>query len=64
MSKSKVPINDSMRVLKRGGFSDRKGLVKINNTIQKESLDERTRISIINTTIIFLIAYEWDELIL
>ena len=54
MSKSKVPADDNIRVLQRGGFSDRNGLVKINNTIQKENLDERTRIAISNITIDFM----------
>lgn len=50
MENPKNAIGDMIRVLKRGGFSERKGLVKINNSIQKESLDERTRIALVNVT--------------
>lgn len=50
MSNSKNQSDKKLRVLRRGGFSDRNGLVNINSIIQKDSLDERTRIALINTT--------------
>jgi len=55
---------DGLKVQLRGGFSDRNKIKSVNIEMQFESIDERTRISLVNTTHVlwlFSCYFEFDE---